>query len=191
MSWVSPEKQKEWSRNHPEKVKAFHRRYWEKHKEQYLEHTRRYRAENPDHFNELARRYKESHRMASRRYRKIHSEKVKDRARKYMSAHPEKLIFHNTITAMMNLYGERKTCRSHRYIGCSPGFLRNHLESLFKPGMTWENYGRKGWHVDHIVPLSWFSFKEDPSLLFVASHWTNLRPLWAIENIRKGNRHAA
>jgi hypothetical protein len=53
--------------------------------------------------------------------------------------------------------------------------------------MSWENCG--AWHADHIVPLSWFPFDKDPSLMFVASHWTNLRPLWSTENLVKGNRY--
>jgi len=36
-----------------------------------------------------------------------------------------------------------------KYIGLDLIELRKYLESLFKPGMTWKNYGRGGWHIDH------------------------------------------
>jgi len=62
-----------------------------------------------------------------------------------------------------------------------------HLVSQFKPGMTWENYGRFGWHVDHKIPLSHFDLLDESQLL-KAMHYTNLQPLWWYENLSKGNR---
>lgn len=65
--------------------------------------------------------------------------------------------------------------------------LMLHLEKQFLPGMTWENIG--SWHIDHIVPLSSFSFESSEDAAF-RSAWalTNLRPLWAEDNIRKSNQ---
>ena len=89
------------------------------------------------------------------------------------------------VAGMLRSAGARKTLRSSRYVGCSPDFLRRHIEAQFKPGMSWANRGE--WHVDHIVPLSWFEFERTPRLVYVASHWKNLRPAWASENLSKGN----
>ena len=67
--------------------------------------------------------------------------------------------------------------------------LRDHLESRFSPGMTWENYGNSGWHIDHIRPRSSFNYTsmEDPEF---KACWAleNLQPLWAEENASKGKR---
>lgn len=68
-------------------------------------------------------------------------------------------------------------------IGCSPTFLKNHLESLFVEGMTWENYG--SWHIDHIIPLS--SATDEQSMEKLC-HYSNLQPLWAKDNLQKGGR---
>jgi hypothetical protein len=78
-----------------------------------------------------------------------------------------------------------KTDRSHELFGCSVDQLRNHLESQFQEGMTWENHGVHGWHIDHIVPCAAFNLtnKEDRLKCF---HYSNLRPLWAQENWSKG-----
>ena len=73
-------------------------------------------------------------------------------------------------------------------LGCSPEQLRAHLESLFTDGMTWETYGRKGWHIDHKEPLTAFDL-TDPDQLMRACHYTNLQPMWHLENIRKGGRN--
>lgn len=100
------------------------------------------------------------------------------------------MLLRHIVQRMMKESYMSKVYRSRQYVGCAPGFLHNHIEEQFKLGMTWENYGT-AWHVDHIVPLSWFPFDKDPSLLVVASHWTNLQPLWGRENMVKGNRRAA
>jgi len=60
-----------------------------------------------------------------------------------------------------------------------------HLESKFLPGMTWNNRG--DWHIDHVRPLASFSFETAQCPDFKAA-WSlsNLQPLWALDNIRKG-----
>lgn len=72
-------------------------------------------------------------------------------------------------------------------IGCTVDQFRRHIESLFKPGMTWDNWSRYGWHLDHIVPLSSFNFSND-SEIFRAWHFTNLQPLWWYDNLAKSNK---
>jgi hypothetical protein len=70
-------------------------------------------------------------------------------------------------------------------IGCPSDELRQHLETQFTTGMTWENYGKHGWHVDHIRPCASFDL-ADPEQQQQCFHYTNLQPLWAVDNIRKG-----
>ena len=63
--------------------------------------------------------------------------------------------------------------------------LRQHLEKQFTRGMNWENMGE--WHIDHIVPVSSFNITEpDDPAIKVAWALSNLRPLWATDNLRKG-----
>lgn len=74
-----------------------------------------------------------------------------------------------------------------RDLGCTIAELKARLEAQFKPGMTWENWTRDGWHIDHIVPLAAFDL-TDREQLKRACHYTNLRPLWCAENCSKGAR---
>lgn len=75
-----------------------------------------------------------------------------------------------------------KTARD--LLGCEIPHFRAHLESLWKPGMSWENYGFYGWHIDHIKPCAKFDL-ADPEQQKACFHWTNLQPLWAKENFDK------
>jgi hypothetical protein len=72
-------------------------------------------------------------------------------------------------------------------LGCSISELKMFLESKFLPGMTWNNYGLKGWHIDHIIPLSAFDLSNKDQFI-EACHYSNLQPLWASDNIRKRNK---
>lgn len=75
-----------------------------------------------------------------------------------------------------------------RLVGYSVAELMRHLERQFLRGMTWENYGPV-WHIDHIVPVKAFRAESVDSPEFRAC-WalSNLRPMWAIENVSKGGR---
>jgi hypothetical protein len=73
--------------------------------------------------------------------------------------------------------------KSEEMLGCSWEQLKIHLENQFLDGMTWENHGYHGWHVDHIIPFASAKTSEDIEKL---SHYTNLQPLWAEDNLKKG-----
>ena len=83
--------------------------------------------------------------------------------------------------------GDAKSGSSVEDLGCSIKQLKQHLESKFKPGMTWGNYGFRGWHIDHIVPLSKFDLTDREQFL-QACHYTNLQPLWWQDNLKKSNK---
>lgn len=73
---------------------------------------------------------------------------------------------------------------SIEYLGCTIKEYKEYIEKQFKDDMNWDNYGK--WHIDHIVPLKY----NNPSLEEIKErlHYTNTQPLWALENIIKGNR---
>ena len=77
---------------------------------------------------------------------------------------------------------------TQEFLGCSPTFLKKYLEKKFKSGMNWKNYGPKGWHVDHIKPLSKFNI-ENIEEQYKAFHYSNLQPMWAMDNLKKSNKY--
>jgi hypothetical protein len=76
------------------------------------------------------------------------------------------------------------------YYGCTSKELIEHIEKQFVDGMTWENRGQYGWHLDHIRPLASFDFTGDDmdEQLKIAWHYTNLQPLWWYDNLAKGDK---
>lgn len=91
------------------------------------------------------------------------------------------------LRVRLAIKGFSKAATTMKLVGCSPGALRAHLESKFRPGMNWENYGLRGWHIDHIRPCASFDM-SDPEQQRQCFHYLNLQPLWAVENLKKGAR---
>lgn len=85
---------------------------------------------------------------------------------------------------MVERFKVGKSDRTFNLIGCSAANLKAHLEKQFHEGMSWENYGR--WHIDHIMPLAAFDLTSKDQQL-KAWHFTNLQPLWMLDNLIKGD----
>lgn len=79
----------------------------------------------------------------------------------------------------------KRSKRSNELLGCTYEQARKWIESQFQRGMSWSNAGV--WEIDHIVPISAFDLTDDQQVRCV-NHYTNLRPLWAEENRRKGDK---
>lgn len=87
-----------------------------------------------------------------------------------------------------SLRGKKNGAHWQFIVGYTVQDLKDHLGSLFQNGMSWGNYGQ--WHIDHIRPVSLFSFKSYKDKQFKQC-WalSNLQPLWAEDNLRKGNKY--
>jgi hypothetical protein len=93
-------------------------------------------------------------------------------------------LIRNRVYSALKNYKEGKKLHTMEYVGCNVEQLRNHLESQFVDGMTWENQG--DWHIDHIRPCASFdlSNEDERQRCF---HYTNLQPLWATDNLSKND----
>jgi hypothetical protein len=107
------------------------------------------------------------------------------------------LVIYKRVMAQMgramrnHMAGRRVTQQSKivQLLGCDWMDFVLHIEAKFLPGMTWHNHGQSGWHFDHIRPLSSFDL-TDARQLSEGCHFTNVQPLWAADNIRKGGKVA-
>lgn len=86
-----------------------------------------------------------------------------------------------------SLKGLLKVNTAKSLLGCTVKFLKSHLEKQFKEGMTWTNYSKQGWHIDHIIPCASFDLSK-PEEQRKCFHYSNLQPLWAEENYRKAKK---
>jgi len=123
------------------------------------------------------REYHQKHKMRSnQRYNERYHPDSQFRIRRTLTGR---------LRSALKIFGAKKNSSVVQLIGCSIQELAKMLESKFKPGMTWDNYG--AWHIDHIIPCSHFDLTqvENQKKCF---HHSNLQPLWATENIFKSNK---
>ena len=88
---------------------------------------------------------------------------------------------------LLSLKGEKKDARMEAICGADFGFIAEYLEAQFTTGMTWENQGMHGWHIDHIRPCASFDL-TDPEQQKECFHYSNLQPLWAKDNLSKSDK---
>jgi hypothetical protein len=80
----------------------------------------------------------------------------------------------------------KKSKKTMELVGCTPEFLKQHIEKQFKPGMSWDK--RHLFHIDHIKPCASFDLSK-PEEQAKCFHYTNLQPLWAKDNLSKGAKY--
>jgi hypothetical protein len=145
-----------------------------------------WRVANREHDRATRRAWKESNREHVRRYKR----EYEGRARK---SYRTKLIATVRSRVATAIYAAKKQGRkivergAMRYVGCSVEHLIDHLESLFVDRMTWRNFGRGGWHIDHVFPIGRADL-SDPVELRAAFHWKNCRPMWEEDNYAKWSK---
>lgn len=149
-----------------EKITKQRKIYEMNNKDKISERKRKQRLENCEKYRIYRRQYKQNRRKRDMNYKILENLRIRLRA-----------VLKNNI----------KTDTTITLIGCSIDILRKHIESNFKFGMMWSNYGRNGWHIDHIIPCASFDLSK-PEEQTKCFHYTNLQPLWWRENIIKGDK---
>ena len=156
--------------------------YYTANKEKILEKKRLYRIKN-----------KEKEAERERLYRIKNKQIVSERKKLYRAKRIESINFRLSQAIrgrIRSAIKSRKCCKTSRWetlLSCSIAHARQYLESQFLPGMTWENHGLDGWHIDHIKPCASFDL-TDPEQQKACFHYTNLQPLWATDNLSKGKK---
>ena len=166
--------------------------YWitsEKYKANKKYHDK-YRIDNRDVFVSAKRKYRNNNPDKIRALDKIYKSKRKKKALEYeskrMKEDPIFALAHRCRRRIYSIFKSKKTPKSKRsrdLIGCDWETLRLYFESKFTDGMKWDN--RNLWHIDHIIPLA--SAKSQDEIIKLC-HYTNLQPLWAVDNLRKSDK---
>lgn len=174
------EKQKKYSKNHKEEIKESGKLYREKNKDSIKEKKKKYAKDNSEKISSYFKQYCKDNKDSLR-------EKTRIRRNKRRKTDPNYRVLGNLRKRIYDaLNGKCKSARSIELLGCTIEEYRIYLSSKFQDGMTWENYGRGGWSIDHIIPCDSFDLSE-PEQQLQCFNYLNTQPLWERDNIAKGN----
>jgi len=184
---------KKYRQDNPEYYKKYRRKYYLDNIDRIKDRVGEYQLKHPNKRKEADKKYRETHKEKIKKYKKEwcknNPEKIKNASKIYRN-NPIYKLNHNISNAIStSLHGKKDGLHWEELVGYTQKDLRNHLEKQFRDGMTWENYGRNGWHIDHRIPKSIFNITSYKSKGFKAC-WAldNLQPLWAKENSEKNNK---
>jgi len=161
------------------------------------EYYKQYRLKNLERIKANSKEHAKKIRDKRLTYLKEYREKNKDKTRTYQRTYNKKRYNDDTCYKIKKLLRCRinemlrkqfiiKDTTSFSLVGCSIEYFLSYIESKFKSGMTWDNHGIKGWHIDHIIPLA--SAGNDKEQAKRLCHYTNLQPLWWHENLSKKDK---
>jgi len=202
------------SKEEIDRSNAYSRKYYNKNKEK-INETIRFRMRTDDEFREKKRdsdrRYREENIERIRKYdrerlasnkefkyayfsdrRKAKREQINEYMRNYKKRNRKMSFwgiadaYRKVIKRVINASGSKKESKTESITGYGVDKFIARIEYTFKDGMSWENYGE--WHVDHIIPISYF-LKKGVTCQRTINSLCNLRAMWAIDNIRKSDKH--
>ena len=159
---------------------------------------KRWRDKNKEYISNKSKTWyeenKEHRKVYIKEYREKNVDKIRETKRNYESNRkardPLYKLISNFRTAIYQVLKECNVEKNKHYFNIlqyTPEDLISHLELQFKDTMSWDNYGE--WHVDHILPITYFNIMEMGDKEFMKC-WSldNLQPMWGKENIRKSNK---
>jgi hypothetical protein len=168
----------------PIKRKEYHATYYLNNKNEMNERAKNWKKNNKEKAKEINKK------CLKKRYYKYRKEIIK----KTVEYERKKLktdinwVLKKRLRARLKaaLKGISKSKKTMELLGVPHiNFFKTWIECKFKEGMTWEN--KHLWHIDHVLPCSSFDLTK-PEEQAKCFHYTNLQPLWASENLSKGNR---
>lgn len=163
---------------------------YKREKDKFSARSKKWRLNNTEKQKEYIKEWKMRNKEKVKEHAKKYNDKISTKTKRnekdkesYNSDPLKKLCVCSRNRISKFLDGKVKSASTQKIVGCSWEDLKVYIESLFKEGMSWENYGINGWHVDHIIPLSSGKTLEEIEKL---CHFSNLQPLWWHENLSKG-----
>jgi len=160
-------------------------------KERNSNYKKKVRKINPEKFAEREKIYRINNPGKVKLRRKTYYENNKEKQFKYVreriKTDPVFKLGNNMrrrINIFLSLNGITKKNKTFDIVGCSPEFLKEYLEQKFTEGMSWDLMGQHI-HIDHVIPLSSANTEEE---VYKLCHYTNLQPLWAEDNLKKGSK---
>ena len=186
---------------HKDKIKAkeYQKQYYLKNKERIKAQTKKYKQDNKEIIKEKNKQYnaKNSQTISEqkKKYYRDNKPRIMKRILKYekkkYKIDPIYRLNRCTSSALNRGLKFHNLSKNNEHwenlVGYTIQDLKEHLEKLFQPGMTWDNHGE--WHIDHIIPQEFFEYTSTNDVEFKYC-WSlnNLQPLWAKDNLSKSNK---
>jgi len=196
-------------------VKLANKAYYLKNRDKIIDQNAKYYEENKEYINSKKSEYskvyekvnREKINARKRRHYDQNKEKMRSKQRAYIKNNHKayrayqrgyrkeqranniqfKIVDVLRCRLRSAIRGEAKAAPTMELLGCTVEQARQHLEKQFTEGMSWDNHGLYGWHIDHIQPCASFDM-SDPKEQRKCFHYTNLQPLWAEDNLRKSDK---
>jgi hypothetical protein len=179
-------RKKKWRNNNKEKIKN----HYQETKQTILDYQKKYREENLGKIKERGKQYYNNNKKEILDKNKVYKKNTKNIRNIYESNKKKNNPIYSLLCGMRSRlcnYLKKsditKKNKTFDIVGCTPQSLKEHLETQFIDGMSWDK--RSEWHIDHIIPLSSAKTEEE---LYSLCHYTNLQPLWAEDNLKKSNK---
>ena len=173
------------------KIKERKKEYFQKNKKLLLEKKQLWRKNNPEQYKKQVKDYWGKVKSVQNEKKKVWIENNREKYNGYWTNRKNidpkfKLLMNmrSRLCGYLKKHNITKKNKTFDIVGCSPEFLKEHLEKQFTDGMTWELFGEHI-HIDHIIPLSSAKTEDE---LYKLCHYTNLQPLWAEDNLKKGKK---
>ena len=184
-------KSKEYAQKTKETKSEYDKRYREQNKLKIAQYKKQWATENAQQVFNQQKKYRENNAeklaIDKSQYAKNNRAKINAKASVYerhrRATDPLYRLIRNTRNMVLRYMFDGKDKKTQEIVGCTFEELKLHIENQFIEGMTWENYGINGWHIDHIKPLAMASTKEE---IIASNHYTNLQPMWQLDNLKKG-----
>ncbi len=188
---------KQYLAEHREENKKACKNNYYNNKEVRLQSASEYRKEHKDNINIHAARYRKQHiellRIRDKKYRENNHDKyIKLSRRKWRNYRDNNINFkirenlRNNLRRVLNAQHTKKTHPIFKYLGCSVEDFKEHIKKQFVEGMSWDNWGKYTWHIDHIKPCAKFDLTKE-SERYVCFNYNNQQPMWAQENLSKSD----
>jgi len=173
-----------------EYYKFMNKQYYVENKEKCLRQAKEWRKKNPDKAQKIYARYRatENRQIVANKWASKNRKEMQERFVERYNTDPQFNIVirirRRIYMAIRNQY-TTKAKSSMELLGCTFEFLKEYIESKFTENMTWNKVLNGEIHLDHIRPCASFDL-TDPEQQRTCFHYTNLQPLWGVDNMWKG-----
>lgn len=187
------EYKRKWYLKHKSDIVKWQKEHWQEYTEKRRKGYQKSRKKNQEYAMEYYRGHKDKMLAYSKKYllehreeRRVYKNRTEREKRENNIEYKIACGLRSALNKVLKRQNAKKSNHTLKLVGCTVEYLKRYLEDRFLHGMTWDNYGFYGWHIDHITPCVFFDLTK-PKEQRKCFHYTNLQPLWQKDNLEKNS----